>query len=81
MVDVRTVWQSGAGWTFQTRSLDLAVFTVGIDLPLWKVLTISPGGEFLGAPPVCGGAFFILVLIYTGQAFTVLLVQISPNST
>ena len=43
MVDVRTVWQSGAGWSFQTRSLDLAVFTVGIDLPLRKVLTISPG--------------------------------------
>ena len=53
MVDIRTVWQSGAGWSFQTRSLDLAVFTVGIDLPLRKVLTISPGGEFLGAPLVC----------------------------
>ena len=51
MGDVRTVWQ--------TRSLDLAVFTVGIDLPLGKVLTISPDGELLSAPPVCGGAFFM----------------------
>ena len=43
MVDkLRTVWQIGAGWSFQSRSLDLAVFTVGTDLPLRKVLKISP---------------------------------------
>ena len=56
-VELRTVWQTGVGWSFQSRSLDLAVFTVGTDLPLWKVLTISPEGESLDAPPNCGGAF------------------------
>ena len=44
-VELRTVWQTGVGWSFQSRSLDLAVFAVGTVVTRVKQMVVDPNSN------------------------------------